>query len=360
MKEIQKVKKKTVNFLFDHPLLKNTMKNSYMVLITIISALIFSFGFKCFIAPNYEVFNPEITSSTVVQLASCGASGLSQSFVTLLKLFGIEWIRSGENQYIMNFVFYFVINIPLCVLGWLKIGKKFTLYTILNVVLVTVFGIILPTGSKSDFINEIALSIFDQPVARVLFGALCTAISSALAYSIDTSAGGTDIIAYYISERKSRPIGKFSAILNFIVVMIFTVLSVIPGGIVGKIGSGDSIVAVSISTAFIILLYTFLYMIVVTLIVDTVNIQNKKENVQIITKNVNLSNVILANIPHGCTILEAKGGYTGEKLYIIYMTVRKNEAKKVVNVCKKADPNCFINEIPMDQVYGKFFRKPIE
>lgn len=97
-----------------------------------------------------------------------------------------------------------------------------------------------------------------------------------------------------------------------------------------------------------------------SMVVNTINVFNKKECVEIITKNENLSQAIIANVPHGCTIIEGKGGYSGDKKYLIYMTVRKHEAKVVIRICKKADPNCFINEFPLNQVYGRFFRKPIE
>ena len=88
--------------------------------------------------------------------------------------------------------------------------------------------------------------------------------------------------------------------------------------------------------------------VLVTVVVDTINIQNKKVELQIMTSNYNLSNVVLANIPHGCTILDAKGGYTGKSMFVIYMSVRKSEAKKVVKICRKADPHVFINVMPME------------
>lgn len=362
MFETKRIKKRTINYLYDHPIAKEILKNGYMIFITVLSALIFSFGFKCFISPNFNVFWDFTTQGEVAirQLASTGASGLSQIFVEIIKLCGFEWIIDGEHQYITNFIFYLLINIPLCIFAWFKIGKKFTIFTILNVSFVSLFGILLPTSNAEDFINLIAHDVFRDPVSRVLFAGVCTGLACVLAYSIDTSAGGVDIIAYYISEKKSSPVGKFSAFINSGVILVFSILSIIPAGVVGEAGSNSPIEAVSPSTAFIIILFTFLYMIVSTLVIDTLDVKNKKINLQIITKNQNLSQIILANIPHGCTVAPAQGGYTGEKIYIIYMSVRKNEAKKVVALCRKADENCFINALPAEQVYGKFHRKPIE
>lgn len=365
MSKYKKIKRKVNNYLYDHVVLKKILKNTYMVLITILSAVIFSFGFKCFISPNYTLFPDDLINDvTIRQLASSGSSGITQCFVSILKLCGLKWLEDGEHQYIVNFIGYFIVNVPLLIFAYFKIGKKFAIYTLLNVGLVSLFGIILPTSSVDDFINEVAISIFDEPVARVLFAGTTTGLSSALAYHINTSAGGIDIIAYYISEKKRASVGKFTAFINFFVVLLFSILSCIPGGIVGNAGSGgvngNNIEAVSASDAFIIFLFTVVYMIVTTLVVDTINSRNKKENIEIVTKDEDLSQVIMSTIPHACTIVDAKGGYSGEKTYIIFMTVSKKETKKVVSIARKADPNCFINVLTTEQVYGKFYRKPIE
>ena len=359
--KLKKLKKKTINFLYDHPIVNEVLKNSYMIIITVISAIIFSFGFKCFISPNYSVFYDVANNEVAIRtLASTGASGMSQVFVEIIKLCGIEWVIDGEHQYILNFIFYLVVNIPLCIFGWFKVGKKFTIYTILNVSLVSLFGILIPTGNENDFVNQIAKAVFNDPVSRILFAGTCTGLSCGLAYSINTSAGGVDIIAFYLSEKKSTPAGKFSAFMNAVIISVFSILSVIPAGVVGKPGSGSQIEAVEVPTALIIVLYTLLYMIVTTIVIDTLDTKNKKVSLQIITKNANLSQIIIANIPHGCTVVPAEGGYTGEKQYMIYISIRKYESKKVINLCRRVDPNCFINAISTEQVYGKFYRQPVE
>ena len=53
MNRIVRFKRKVVNYLFDHPTQKKVLKHSYYIIVTIISAFIFSVGFKAFIGPNY-------------------------------------------------------------------------------------------------------------------------------------------------------------------------------------------------------------------------------------------------------------------------------------------------------------------
>lgn len=365
---IKRLAKKVINFLFDHPRLRTTVKHSYYIIITLFSAFVFSVGFKCFIGPNFVVlpsYQQALSSgnnTVLTTLASCGGSGMSQIICKIFELAGASWLNEPLNREILFWICYFAVNIPLFILGFLRIGKRFTIYSILNVLCVTIFGIILPNGSADDFINQIANYVFTQPIARVIFASITTGIASSTAYLIDTTAGGIDILAFYLGEKKSKQLGGFSAGLNCIVVFFFCLTSTFSGGIIASVNdvTATSLNAIEPSLAVIMFMYTVLYMLFTSFVVNTINIFNKKECLQVITNNQNLSEVILANLPHGCTIIDAKGGYSHENKYLIYMTVRKNEAKKVIHVCRKADPSCFINEFPLNQVYGKFFRKPIE
>ena len=370
MNRIVRFKRKVVNYLFDHPTQKKVLKHSYYIIITIISAFIFSVGFKAFIGPNYaelpkyqSLISSEENFTVLCTLASCGGSGISQIICKIFELAGWQWLVNPTNREILFWIIYFCVNVPLFVLGITRIGKKFTIYSVLNVGFVSLFGILLPNSKSTDFINQIANYVFEEPIARIVFASLTTGTSSSLAYLIDSTAGGIDILAFYFGERKSKQVGGYTAGLNFIVITIFCIVSTISGGIIKPHGATlnpNDISAIEPALAVIMFLYTGLYMVLTSLVVNVINVFNKKECLQIITSNINLSQAILANIPHGCTIIDAKGGYSEEKKYLIYMTVRKNEAKKVIYICKKADPNCFINEFPLNQIHGKFFRKPIE
>ena len=361
----KKFKKKVIDYLFDHPVQKDVIDNFYCLIITALSGFIFAFGFKAFIQPNYaavaaiegETSLAMVESLNIKTLASCGASGLSQVILSIIKISGGTYLTDNTLLDVTYWCLYLGINIPLFLLAFFKVGKRFAAYSLINVALASVFGIILPNSSPNDFINQVTYALGQDIVSRVLFGGLCTGIASALAYHIESTAGGTDIIAYYISEKKSVQIGKWSALFNLIIVSTYSILSTIP---IDPAFASAEMGEVAAPSALVIFLFTLFYMVLVTLVVDTINIQNKKVELQIMTSNQNLSNVVLANIPHGCTVLDAKGGYTGKPVFIIYMSVRKKEAKKVVKICRKVDPNVFINVMPMDQVYGRFYRKPIK
>jgi uncharacterized membrane-anchored protein YitT (DUF2179 family) len=93
---------------------------------------------------------------------------------------------------------------------------------------------------------------------------------------------------------------------------------------------------------------------------DLVNIKNKKTELQINTDNIEMPALLLRAFPHGCTVIDGIGGYTGRPRKVIYMVVSASEVKKVVEFARKIDPNCFVNATNSTQVYGKFYIKPIE
>src|SRR5690625_118051 len=55
-------------------------------------------------------------------------------------------------------ILLFLLNIPVLLLGWFKVGKGFTIYSILSVIFSTVFLEVLPIMSFSDdiMLNAVA------------------------------------------------------------------------------------------------------------------------------------------------------------------------------------------------------------
>ena len=96
------------------------------------------------------------------------------------------------------------------------------------------------------------------------------------------------------------------------------------------------------------------------LIIDFINIRNKKVQIQIISESSNLNNVLLTNFPHGTTMFKALGGYSGNEKHVITMIVSSFETTRVIKVARKCDPHSFITVTSLVQVYGNFFIKPVE
>ena len=103
------------------------------------------------------------------------------------------------------------------------------------------------------------------------------------------SCGGIDIFTYYFALRKSTSVGKYAVVLNGVIILSYTILSVVKHPDNWGLGLLQALFAIS-------------YVFLVSLIIDMINVRNKKVQVQIITSKLHMSEVLLANFPHSATI----------------------------------------------------------
>jgi len=335
---MNKLGKKLNSFAYNHIWLKYVFDYGLSVFATVISAVVFVFGVVVFLEP---AMLSEATS-TYPSFVSGGSSGAAQ--VIKLIIFSIFKSLNPRNERIILSSLYVMINIPLLVVAFKGVGKRFAIFTLLNVSLVFLFTNIF----KGEFFTNIALFVGEHGgmLTRALFAGLCTGLSSALAYRIDSSAGGFDIISFYISAKRSTLVGKYGMMINGTIVASFALVSALT--------SHDY--ASSIGGA----LFSFVYLLTVMLVIDVINTRNKKAQIQITTSNKDLPKLLIANIPHGATIVNAKGVFTENEKIIIYMVVSTSEIKRALNIIRQLDPESFVYVSPLNGVYGNFHMKPIK
>ena len=284
---MKNIKKRLYNFSYKHIWLRYILDYGLSVVATLLSALIFVFGMVVFLEP--ALLGAE--TADIPAMVSGGSSGAAQ--VIKLIIFSFTKI-DPKNERIVLSSLYFMINIPLLILAFKGVGKRFALFTLLNVGLVFLFTNII----KGQFLVDIAVFVNEHGnmLTRALFAGLCTGLSSAIAYKIDSSAGGFDIVSFYISAKKSTLAGKYGMIINGIVVCSF--------GIVSGISNHN------FATAMGGIMFSFVYLLTVMLVIDVINIRNKKAQIQITTNNKDLPKLLISNIPHGATVVSAKGAFT--------------------------------------------------
>ena len=336
MKKIERLKKKTNDFLFDHFILNRILVNAKQFFLSAFAAALFAFGFCSFATPS-------VTSDPHFTIVTGGLSGISQNIALLIELIFHQEIGNNTVQAIS----YFALNVPIILFAFFKVGKRFSIYTFINVAFSSAF---ISLFSMNNGIGPMLGSnplIENQTVVRVLFAGVCTGLSSAIAYRAEASCGGIDVFTYYFALRKSTSVGKYGAFINAIVVSLYGILLMFKN----PADWDQGIVSV---------LFSIGYLLIVAFVIDAINLRNKKVQISIITKNENLSHILIANFPHGATEVNARGVYSGAADLMVYMIVTSYEVNKVVDLAKKVDPNAFIIVTPLAQVYGNFFIKPIE
>ena len=267
MKKSLRIKKKVNNFLFDHLYLKIFLENSKYILMCILAGAIFAFGFSCFIQPYNDGDLAIVTG---------GVSGISQNIYLIVSFF-----NSNVKLSDITSIFYFALNVPILIFAFFAITKKFAIYSMICVVVSSVFIRIFP-----QYLNSISALVVDNGgiVTRVFFGALCTGVSSALAYRSNCSCGGIDVFSYYFALRKSTTVGKYGIIINGTIVLLYTILFIVK--VPADWGKG-----------ILILFFAITYQFICSIIIDFINVRNKKVQIQIITNKEYMPEVLLANFP---------------------------------------------------------------
>ena len=226
---------------------------------------------------------------------------------------------------------YTVVNVALnavpVYIGFRYIGKKFTLYSCLMIVLTSVLTDILP-GYVITY-DTLLISIF---------GGLINGFVISLCLHMNATTGGTDFIAIFLSEKKG--IDSWNMVLGLNVLILAAA-----GVLFGWDKAPYSIIFQYTSTRVLHMLYKKYQQ--ETLLAVT----NKAEEVY---------EAIFATTNHGATIIEGQGAYEDRERKIVYSVVSSAESKKVIQAIKQADPHTFINIMKTEQVSGKFYQKPNE
>jgi len=314
--------------MYEHSRTRTALDYTITTIVALIAAFCFSYSFRAFVT----TIDPDID-----QLITGGASGLAQIFTLAFQMIGLFPTIAAKTW---QAIFYFVFNVPLIVLAYKGIGKRFATFSVLNVILTSLLIEILPDSWLT------IVDISGDMLGRALFAGLLVGLGSSLCFRREFSAGGVDIITYYIANHKSTSVGKYQIAINAVILVIFTTMTII------KQGSG-----LGALNGF---LYTLVYLFTNGRVVDTINQRNKKAQMQIITNQIGLPKIILAQFPHSCTVVNAKGGYSDEARIIIYIVVSSFEVKKVAKLVRAIDPKSFIDVSYGHQVYGRFFIKPIK
>ena len=208
-------------------------------------------------------------------------------------------------------------------IGFRYLGKNFTLYSCLMILLNSLFTDLLPSHIVTEDILLISI-----------FGGLIQGASIAICLNAGTTSGGTDFISIFLSEK--RGVDSFSVILIFNALVLC-----IAGFLFGWDKALYSIIFQYTTTAVIRLLYKKYQQS--TLFIVT-------------TKPVAVCNAIYNISQHGATVLEGEGSYAHCERNVVYSVVSAAESKKVIRVIRQADPEAFINEVKTQTLSGRFYQ----
>ncbi len=297
------------------------LRETFRILVVIVSASIYSLAVEIFLEP--------------AKLVSIGLTSVGQVFAQIISI-NLE----GAPEFFKSPGFYvLILNIPILIIGFKMLSPKFVIYTALSIAIQTVLmsGII----DGEAILNHFNITNFTDNGTRLflsIIAGLATGVAIGIALRYGTSTGGVDVIAQIVNFKKGISIGIFGMIINVIL------------AIVNGIVINDMISA----------LFTFIFIIINSLVVDKVHTSYNFVRIDVITKNKEVvSKALIEGINRGCTSLDVEGAYTHEIKYDVFMVISSYEVDKAKRIIYENDSEAFVTVTPVKRIFGRFFKHTI-
>ncbi len=223
-------------------------------------------------------------------------------------------------------IFYYLFNIPILILAWVQVDKRFVLRTLFSVTVMTILLSIIPTRSL----------IGTDSITSCLVGGLVAGAGTGLLLRAGSTGGGLDVVGLMITHKhRDFSVGRVNMAVNIVLYALFLIFF-------------------DVQTA----LYSAIYSAVYSLALDRMHYQNINEEIIVLTKQPveELKQEILNTVGRGVTTLDAHGGFTGEPVTMLFIVASKYETLQLRQLIYRHDPRAFVTVKEHTTVYGNFER----
>ena len=206
------------------------------------------------------------------------------------------------------------------------IGKRFTMYSCLAIVVSSIFTDLVPSVPVTEDILLICV-----------FGGLINGFSISLCLQARITSGGTDFIAIALAERKNVNAWNYIFCGNVIMLMV-----------AGALFGWDRA------------LYSIIFQFASTQVIRMMDPDGRRVTLFIVTGREKAGGVCaqIQDTRHTATLIEGVGLYNGEPCVMIYSVVGSNQLRRLTRKVKQADPHAFVNVIRTEKLMGNFYRDP--
>ena len=269
------------------------------LLLVLLGNIIYSFAIKLFLLP--------------AELISCGTTGIGLVVEHFLHI-----PLSG---------FIFVFNMVMLAIGWLILGRKFAMTTLLSSLLYPIFLEILNRTMGDVYVT-------DNLMLNAIFAGIGLGGSLGIVIRAGASTGGMDIPPLVLKKFFGIPVPMTLWIFDF------TIMS-----------------AQMMFHEAEDLLYGVLLLITISITLNKVlTLGTRKTQVMIISnEHQKIRQAILSKVDRGVTILHGEGGYQGDQKEVILTIVSNSELPKIQRVAREIDPSCFMVVNEVNEVWGRGF-----
>ena len=276
-------------------------RDVFEFLMIALAMVIGSFGWCAFLLPHH------ITIGGIAGIASV-----------------IQWGFDIPVQYTYLIINGILLFVALKILGW-----KFCVRTIFAV---------LVFASSTSILREVFAehALFaNEPFLACVVGGVLLGIGVSIALQYNASSGGSDVIAAMIHKYRDISLGRVILVCDLCI----------------------------ITSSYLVLenwekvIYGYIVLFVMTYMVDYL-ISGMRGSVQFFVISEHwgeIGTAINNDVDRGCTLIEARGFYTGKKVGMLFIIARRSEAHSIYQVIDEIDPNAFVSQGVVNGVYGMGF-----
>lgn len=246
-----------------------------------------------------------------------GATGLTVLIQRLaLKFLNVELPYTPINLALNAFPVY---------IGFRFVGKKFTLLSLLMIIVSSFLADLLP-----------AYVITYDTLLIAIFGGIVNGIAISLCLYVDATSGGTDFIAIYLSQK--RGVETWNLVLGFNVIILSTA---------GFFFGWDKA------------LYSIIFQYVSTQTLHALYHNYQKQTLFVVTKKAQeVADAIHIASHHGATISNVTGSHSHDPYQLVYSVISGADVKNALQAVREADPSAFVNSIHSTEIRGNFYMRP--
>ena len=281
--------------------MKKLWNEAKWIVMTVLGSALFALGFAVFLQPN--------------GMNSGGISGLAMVIVELLGAGSVGVIS-------------IVINLPLFLLGGIKIGKRFFFGSLLGMIL------------SSVLID--AISVFPmpqmEPLIAAIYGGVVCGLGLGIVFMSGTSTGGSDNLVRLLNLKyRNVPIGQISMRFDAIVV-------VLTGIVFGDVRNA---------------LYTGITAFLCGKVIDGVVYRFDYSDVALIISSEYeaIAVAIGERLDRGATFLHGEGSYSHKDTKVVLAAVKKQQIAELKELVMEIDPKAFLIVQEAHQVLGDGFSR---
>ena len=277
-------------------------------LISIFGAFLYAAGINLFVVP--------------AGLYTGGVMGVCQVIRTILA----EFFHLDFGNLDIAGIIYYIINVPIFIIAFTRLGRKFFAKTLITVTAITVFMSVIPP-----------VVIVEDVMAACIVGGIVSGAGVGILLRMGSSGGGMDVVGVLLTKwKRDFSVGKVNLLVNLVLY-------------------GTCLFLLDVE----VVVYSIIYAAVYSVAMDKMHTQNINVEVNVITKadTTALEKEVFQELGRGITKWSALGAYTYDRSHVLYIMLSKYEVNQLKTIIHKYDPNAFIVVNEGVSVDGNYLKK---